>query len=184
MNFSFFVEYLKNLRSVGAIAPSSRYLARRIAGEIDFQNAQVIVELGAGTGAFTRELIRRLNPQARLLVVENNPVFYRRLQQDYGALLNVYIAHASAESLTDLLRNYTLPEQVDYIVSGLPFASLPGAVSRDILAAAQKHTKHGKFITFQYTLLKKPLFEAYFSHITTTRELRNLPPAYVLRAKN
>lgn len=181
---NFFIEYFKNLRSVGAIAPSSKYLARKMIQGIDFGEARVIVELGAGTGAFTGEIVQRLNPHTKFLVVENNPAFYRELRRKYGSYDNVYISDVSAENLTTLLKNYKLSLQVDYVISGLPFASLPGDVSRAILSSVRKHTKHGEFVTFQYTLLKKSLLEAYFSDITTAREFRNLPPAYILRAKN
>lgn len=175
---------MKHIRAVGAIAPSSTYLARKMIEDIDFGTAKVIVELGAGTGSFTHEIIRRRSSETKVLIVENNPAFYRELQRKYGALQNVYITDASAVDLTLLLNQYKLPRNVDYIVSGLPFASLPGEVSHAILRAAKNHTKQGEFITFQYTLLKRSLLEQYFSSITMKREFRNLPPAYVLRARN
>ncbi len=69
---------------------------------------------------------------------------------------------------------------IDYIVSGLPFASLPQQVSSNILKLTQMHLRQGgKFITFQYTLLKKDLIGKYFNKVEIGRELRNIPPAYI-----
>ncbi len=184
MKSLFFLEYLKNIRTVGAVLPSSRYLARKIVSEIDFDTAKVIVQFGPGTGSFTQEIIARKNPETKLLLIEKMPAFCHELKKQFGDEPNVLIECDSAERLTTLLKRHKLPSQVDYIVSGLPFASLPKDVSHGALAAARAHTKRGVFITFQYTLLKRALFDTYFSQITFTRELRNIPPAYVLRAEN
>ncbi|MDO5520655.1 MAG: SAM-dependent methyltransferase, partial [bacterium] len=76
-------------------------------------------------------------------------------------------------------------DRVDYIVSGLPFASLPSDVSTTILEATQRVIgEHGKFITFQYTLFKKGVFLNYFDIATINYEYKNLPPAFVLMMKN
>lgn len=180
----FFWEYLKNLRSVGAVLPSSRYLAREMVRSIDFDTARTIVELGAGTGVFTEELIRRKRATTKLLVIENNPAFAKTLRERCEGNENVYIVEASAEDVSTLLKKYRLPTKVDYIVSGLPFASLPREVSHAILSAAKRHVARGHFITFQYTLLKKSFLQQYFSSVQASREYRNIPPAYVLRATN
>ncbi len=49
----FLLEYIKNPSKVGAIAPSSRYLADGMIQSIDFNSAECIVEYGPGTGVFT-----------------------------------------------------------------------------------------------------------------------------------
>ncbi len=184
MKSIFFREYVKNIRTVGAVLPSSRFLARKIVEEIDFASAKTIVQFGPGTGSFTKEIIARRHPATRLLLIEKNAAFCKQLQRDFGEYGNVIIVHDSAENIGQLLKQHGLPAQIDYIVSGLPFASLPGAVSRAILDAAKHHTRRGYFITFQYTLLKKPLLQQYFSNIAVSRELKNIPPAYVLFAHN
>jgi phospholipid N-methyltransferase len=180
----FFREYVKNIRTVGAILPSSRFLARKIIEGVDFASAQTIVQFGPGTGSFTKEIITKKRSVTKLLLIEKNTTFCHQLQRQYGGAKNVIIVNDSAEHLEALLKQHKLPDQVDYIISGLPFASLPRATSVQILTAARNHTKKGSFITFQYTLLKLAFFEEYFSHITIGRELRNIPPAYVLRMIN
>ena len=49
----FLLEYIKNPRKVGAIMPSSKYLAHEMISSIDFENIDCIVEYGPGTGVFT-----------------------------------------------------------------------------------------------------------------------------------
>jgi phosphatidylethanolamine/phosphatidyl-N-methylethanolamine N-methyltransferase len=183
MNVTFFREYLKNIRSVGAVAPSSRYLARKMVASIDFDSAKVIIEYGPGTGVFTSEIIKRKHPGTTLLVIETNETFYQKLVGKYADTPGVEIINASAEDIDSLhaVRKLSSP---DYIISGLPFTALPASVSRKILTETAKLLgKRGQFITFQYTLVKKALFAKYFSNIAVTRELRNIPPAYVLTCK-
>lgn len=180
MRSVFLAEYLKNIRSVGAVAPSSRYLARKMLETVDFAQAEVIVEFGPGTGVFTAELARRMKPGARLLVIETNPTFHQILRDEYAGVKGVEVINESAEHVGSLLKARHL-RAPDYIVSGLPFAALPAETSHAILAtAAGLLGSKGTFITFQYTLLKKALLASYFSDIQLTREFRNLPPAYVL----
>ena len=181
MSLLFLGEYLKNIRQTGAITPSSRFLARKMVESVDFDRAKVIIEYGPGTGAFTAEIVRRMKPGTRLLVIETNPVFYETLRAKYGAIKGVEILNASAEEAHTIHRKRKLATP-DYIISGLPFAALPAHVSKTILDETVKLLDgKGEFITFQYTLLKKGLLAAYFNDIHVTRELRNVPPAYILR---
>lgn len=184
MKSVFFREYVKNIRTVGAVLPSSRFLARKVVADINFATAKTIVQFGPGTGSFTREIVARRKKGTTILLIEKNETFCRQLEDEFGRTKDVIIINDSAENLGALLKRHKLPAQVDYIVSGLPFASLPSAVTENVLVAAKRHTKQGYFITFQYTLLKKPLFTKYFSQITISREVKNIPPAYVLYARN
>lgn len=184
MRSLFFRQYLKNLRTVGAVAPSSRYLARKMTEAINFDTAKVIVEYGPGTGAITSELVRQLRPGTRLLVIEANQAFYEHLRDTYDGRRSIEIIHDSAANTTQLLNIRGL-KAPDCIISGLPFAALPLDVSRTILeTTVQLLSTTGVFVTFQYTLLKRELFETYFDTLKITREVRNIPPAYVFRCQN
>ena len=184
MHSLFFRQYLQNVRTVGAVAPSSKFLARKMANAVDFDKANVIVEYGPGTGAITKELAKRLQGETKLLVIEANHAFYEHLRKQYSDNGSIEIIHDSAANTANLLKARNLPNP-DYIVSGLPFAALPGDVSREILETTVKLLgHHGVFVTFQYTLLKRELFESYFDTLRITREVRNLPPAYVFCCDN
>lgn len=181
---NFLKQYLKNPRTVGAVAPSSQKLADKMVEDIDFANAACIVEYGPGTGVFTETILRRKKAETIFLAVEFNQAFYELLQEKCKGEQNFILVNGSAEHLSQYLAEYHI-EKVDCIVSGLPFASLPGDVSNRILTLTKQTLKdHGAFITFQYTLLKMKLFQEYFSRIETKRVLFNLPPAHVLTCKN
>lgn len=176
---SFIIQYITKPRSVGAILPSSKYLANKMIEDIDFDQAKYIVEYGPGTGVFTKELIENRKKGTVILLFEGNKEFCKVLKQKYNDEPNLHIINDSAEHIGKYLDRYTIP-YADYIVSGLPFASLPYQVSLNILEQTQKHLKvDGKFITFQYTLLKKDFIGQYFNELSIKREIRNIPPAYV-----
>ena len=79
----FLLEYLKNPRFIGAVAPSGINLSRRMIRPINFKTAKVIVEYGPGTGSFTRELVIHRNPGTALLLIERNPLFCDELKKLY-----------------------------------------------------------------------------------------------------
>ena len=176
----FLVQYITKPRTVGAVLPSSKYLARKMAQQVDFGKASFIVEYGPGTGVFTDEILKRRKPCTRLLLLERNLDFAEQLARKYENTQNITVINDTAEQVGKYLKMHSIPK-VDYILSGLPFASLPSEVSENIL----KETKQvlctgGKFITFQYTLFRKSIFAKHFNEISITHEIRNIPPAYVL----
>ncbi|WP_055669850.1 class I SAM-dependent methyltransferase [Desnuesiella massiliensis] len=179
----FLIEYFKSPRTVGAIAPSSDKLAENMINDIDFQSAKCIVEYGPGTGVFTDKLLKNKEKNTILILIEYNEEFYRQLIEKYADYDNILIINDSAENIDKYLEGYNI-EKVDYIVSGLPFASLPKNVSNKILKKAGSILrKDGLFITFQYTLLKKEYISNYFKRIDYKKVWLNLPPAYVLKCR-
>jgi phospholipid N-methyltransferase len=106
------------------------------------------------------------------------------LKNKYKHEENLYIINDSAENIVKYLKKHDI-SKVDYIVSGLPFASLPKEVSNNILHTSKNILKkNGKFITFQYTLFKKQFINNFFDEIDIRRELKNIPPAYVFYCNN
>lgn len=180
----FLLQYIVKPRTTGAVIPSSRYLADKMMNVIHFETANTIVEYGPGTGVFTELLLEKRLPSTKIILIENNERFYNQLRNKFGHLKNVFIVHDSAENINILLKDLGI-SCADYIVSGLPFASLPKSVSKTILKNTKKVLSNkGKFITFQYTQRKIQFIHAYFNHVNVERELRNLPPAYVLQCNN
>ena len=176
----FLVEYIKNFRQVGAVAPSSRFLAQRMVDHPAFNTAKVIVEYGPGSGVFTDAILTVMRPDAKLVVIEQNPEFYSFLSAKYENNKSVVVLRDSAEHIREIARERGT-KTVDIFVSGLPFAAMPKSVSHSILSESAKLLSgNGIFITFQYSLLKKSLFERYFMKLELKREYKNLPPAYVV----
>ncbi|MDM5356441.1 rRNA adenine N-6-methyltransferase family protein [Peribacillus sp. ACCC06369] len=182
-DFSFIYQYIVNPKTVGAILPSSRYLSNKMIKEINFKDAKYIVEYGPGTGVFTEKILALRNQSTIVVLIENNREFYYLLKKKFWNEKNFIVIHGSAEHVQHYLNEYKIP-YADYIISGLPFASLPQNVSNKILSSTLNVLKTGgEFVTFQYTKVKIPLLKKYFSKITLKREYRNIPPAYILRCE-
>ncbi|GAA0742380.1 class I SAM-dependent methyltransferase [Clostridium oceanicum] len=180
----FLIEYFKSPKTIGAVAPSSQRLAERMVNDIDFDNAKCIVEYGPGTGVFTDKLVKRKKEDTLLVLIEYNIKFCEELKNRYNIYGNIVIINDSAENVDKHLEKYNI-KNVDYVVSGLPFASLPKDISTRILNNTRNILKKkGKFITFQYTLVKKQFIEKYFSKIELNRVVLNVPPAYVFKCEN
>ena len=140
-------KFLRNPRTVGAVSASSRAMARLMVADIPTDRPVNVVELGPGTGAFTRAIVERIAAGSRFLAVELEEEFVERLRR---RMPSVEFVLASAVELERLVKKRHL-EPLDHIVSGLPFASLPIEDIRRILDGIE-HTLRpgGTFTTFQY----------------------------------
>ncbi len=178
--------FVRSPRTIGAVAPSSRTLARAMVAGLDLSGQARVVELGPGTGVVTRVIGEELGAQARALAIEIDPGFAKRLR---GRFPNVEVVCGSAAELQALAQAHGF-DHVDHIVSGLPFASLPAEITTSILDAIQSVLRSGgTFTTFQYVHgYPSPLASAFRRELSARlgaqphRRLvwRNLPPAYVL----
>ncbi|MGE6514654.1 class I SAM-dependent methyltransferase [Lysinibacillus sphaericus] len=180
---TFLTEFIKHPKNTGAISPSSKILAKKMVEAIIFEEAHCIVELGPGTGSFTKEIMKSKQQQTKLVLIENNEIFASALTKQYQDDPSVFVIHGSAENLSSYLKSLHI-KKIDYILSGLPFTSLEPAVSSRILNNVNE-TLHedGEFITFQYSLVKKSFIQNFFDDITLKKVWVNIPPAYVLSCK-
>jgi phospholipid N-methyltransferase len=164
--------FIRSPRHVGSVWPSSAHLAEAMLRPVDFSTAELIVELGAGTGVFTELISRRLAPGARALIFERDEAMRRRLQDRYGNLE----FHPDALELAALVG----PESVDAIVCALPFATFPAQmrarVSQDILAVLRPG---GKMTDVQYSLQMRKALRAMFDDVSIAFVPLNVPPAFV-----
>ena len=95
---SFIQQFWKEKKMVGAMAPSSRFLAEKMLQNINFHSAQVLIELGPGTGVFTDKILKKMRPDAKLLVFELNDNFYNSLKNRITDS-RVILIHDSAEMI-------------------------------------------------------------------------------------
>ncbi len=181
----FLREFLRHPQSIGAIAPSSAALARRMLTAIGLPSRRTIVEFGPGTGAFTRLVAAALAPGQAYLGIERSGAFVQRLRRDFPALR---FEQDSVENLEPILARHGLGP-VDAVLCGLPWASLPIPVQDRVFAALRRTTQPGAvFATFAYLqglllpgawALRRRL-QAEFPQVRTSPVVwRNLPPAFV-----
>lgn len=178
----FLKEAVKNIKTLGTVTPSSRFLSKRMLREIKFSNADVIVELGPGSGAITKYILENLSPNSILICFEINDNFYQQLQELQHPQL--IILKASAEKIVDELKKLQI-DRVDYIISSLPLAIIPDKISNEILIKSfEVLSENGSFIQYQYSLSYfKKLKNVFKESISLEFEPLNIPPAFIYRCK-
>lgn len=176
---SFFSEFIKHAHAVGSVTPSSRFLTRAMLNEIAWGNAHHVVELGAGTGVMTHEILRRLPRGAQLSVYENNAAFIETLKKIEDPRL-----HLAQHSAWDLALQHA-PQSIDVVISGLPLSNFSHQETQQLMRAiATVLTPRGVFVQFQYLPLRYVDVRAFFPDTHMRFEWRNVPPACIYVARN
>jgi phospholipid N-methyltransferase len=174
-------KFAKHGTSIASFVPSSRFLARSTCKGIDYDRARCIVELGAGTGPITKELVARARPHTRLVVVELDPDFCKRLRAKFPG---VDIVEGDACQLNRLLADRGI-RQVDHVISGLPLPSFPAPLRDGVLASVSRSlAPTGTFRQLSVMpWVYRGLYRGYFEDVRFRLVPWNFPPAgvYVCR---
>lgn len=171
----FLRSFIANPRQVGALLPTSSRAVRAMLDMADLGSADVVAELGAGTGVHTREILPRLKPGAKLLAFEIDPDLAEILRSRLADPRLQVIAD-SAEKLPDYLDG----ARPDVIVSALPFTSLPGDVGATVLdRATAALAPGGTLLVLQYSTLILKQLRRRFGSVRRSVCLLNAPPAFL-----
>jgi phospholipid N-methyltransferase len=167
--------FVTNPRQVGAVLPTSRVAIRAMLDMAQVGSAQLVVELGSGTGGSTGEILARLKPGARLLAFEIDPRLAGQLRARYDDA-RLQVIEDSAEHLDRHLGG----ERADVVVSMLPFTSLDKALRRRILDALPRAlTRDGALLVIQYSPLIKGELQRRFGAVRQRITPWNVPPAFL-----
>lgn len=178
----FLKQFLKDKKTIGAVSPSSRFLAKKMLDNIDFSK-KVFVELGPGTGVFTRKIVERIAPDATLFVFELHVPFYEKLKEEFSQEKRVVLINDSAEKIKDYLKKHHF-EYADAVLSSLPLANFNAELTDSILKNIYESLRQGgEYRQFQYSLRCKKQIRNQFDNIKITFTSRNLPPAFVYSCK-
>ena len=177
--------YLRKLMHHGAAiasaAPSSRWVARDMLYGIDFPCTSTVVELGAGTGPITAEILRAAGGRCRCLIVERDRDFCRLLRARFPA---AEVIEADALDYRRLLDDRGVG-RVDHVLCELPLPWFTPEARHQLLGAVcDRLTDGGSFRQLtRLPGLHRALYEPYFDDIRVRVILRNLPPAgcYICR---
>jgi phosphatidylserine decarboxylase precursor-related protein len=176
----FLRSFVANPRSVGAVLPTSRRTVRAMLDLASVERARLVVELGAGTGPQTREILSRLPPDGRLLAFEVDCA----LAQGLAAGIHDPRLRVIADSAEHLER-YLDGERPDVIVSALPFTSLPAGVRDAVLAAAARAlARDGVMVVLQYSPFVRRRLERTFGSVDVRLSPANVPPAVLFRCRD
>jgi len=143
--FTFLCDWVSDPLRVGAVAPSSYSLANIITREITGLHAPVI-ELGPGTGVFTRRLLQRGIPQEELALVESGRELAEFLTGRFP-VAQVFCVDACTLGRIKLFDG----RLAGAVVSGLPLLSMPARRIIAILRSSFGHLRRdGSFYQFTY----------------------------------
>ena len=175
-HWQFLRGFFKNPVMVGSIIPSSRVLIDKMLEPVDWANTKLFVEYGPGVGTFTRPVLEQLGPDARLVTIDTNADFTRYLSDsiDDPRLITVT---GSAANVEKILVEHGLG-QADYVLSGLPFSTLPAGVGEDIAEATANVVRPGgAFLVYQFSPKVLDFIKPHFAPIERGFEWINVPPA-------
>jgi phospholipid N-methyltransferase len=168
--------FIKHPVMVGSIIPSSAKLIAKMLGPVDWDSTRLFVEYGPGVGTFTRPILELLGPDARLIAIDTNAEFidYLRTDIDDPRLIAVTGSAADVEKIV-AAHGF---EHADYVLSGLPFSTLPPGVGDAIgKATARVIRDGGAFLVYQFSPKVRDFIAPFFERIERGFEWVNVPPA-------
>ncbi|MBN8839379.1 MAG: methyltransferase [Sphingomonadales bacterium] len=172
----FFRGFLKHPVMVGSIIPSSDKLIEKMLGPVDWQRCKLFVEYGPGVGTFCRPILEKMAPDATLLTIDTNPDFINYLRHTIADSRFVAV-HGSAADVETIVRDHG-HEKADYVLSGLPFSTLPTGIGPAIAAATQRVLRtEGAFLVYQFSPKVRDFIAPHFPRIDHGMEWWNVPPA-------
>ncbi|RPD98559.1 16S rRNA (cytosine(1402)-N(4))-methyltransferase [Aureibaculum marinum] len=178
---AFIKEAIKNIKTSGTVAPSSRYLIQKMLKEVDFSKTNVIVEYGSGNGNFTKEILKKLSKDSQLICFEINDKFVEHLKKIKDPRLT--ILNESCENIKSVCKNLNITS-IDYFISSLPLTNIPDNISCKILTESYNQLdNNGAFLQYQYSLTYYRKLKKMYNQVDLDFEIRNLPPAFIYKCK-
>ncbi|MGI9377453.1 MAG: class I SAM-dependent methyltransferase [Tsuneonella suprasediminis] len=171
----FFRGFVEHPRMVGSIIPSSRFTIAKMLAPVKWDECMLFVEYGPGVGTFCLPVLERLRRDGTLIVIDTNPLYIDYLNRTisdsrFRAVLG------SAEDVEDIVKAHGF-DQADYVLSGLPFSTLPDGVGPAIAAATYRVIRPGgAFLVYQFSAAARDFMAKHFKHIDSGFEPLNVLP--------
>jgi phospholipid N-methyltransferase len=180
MSSLLFKRFLARPLQVAYILPSSKALIRKVMSKLDFSQPKIIVEFGPGEGCHTREIVRQMHPDSRLLLFELDHELAEHLKEQFAGDPRVEVLNTNAANLKEELAKRGI-EFCDYVVSGIPFSILDIQIKRSILNAVHESlapNEAAAFVIYQCTNELKA-HATMFSRVQSEYFIQNIPPMVV-----
>lgn len=181
--WDFLKAYVNDWHTVGAVAPTSAGVARKMAALGGVSMAHAIAEFGPGTGAITHSLLAALPPDGRMWAFEVYQPFVEHLREHVKDPRFNLLERSAAE--LGEVRRRDVPDGFDAVISSVPFSLLGADLTRDIVRAVAENLRPGgTFVALQYhpTYLAPYLRES-FQQVRRHVYLWNIPPTLLLVAR-
>jgi phospholipid N-methyltransferase len=166
---------------IAQVKSTSPYLVRRICTRLDLGRRRVVVELGPGSGCFSRELLERLSPDSTLLLIETNPGFAGDLGRIPEPRLRVVCG--SAVHLKEFLHR-SGQSRADVVLSGIPFSFYSEDAKMRLLEDIREVlAEGGVFLAYQSSAHLEKYLKRVFPRVRVERQVFHIPPLVVLEAR-
>ena len=160
---------------VGSIIPSSRFTIARMLAPVNWDECRLFVEYGPGVGTFCRPVLERLPRDGTLIVIDTNPLYIDYLKATISDSRFIPVL-GSAADVEDIVRAHG-HAHADYVLSGLPFSTLPDGVGPAIAAATHRVLRPGgAFLVYQFSARAREFMARHFSRIDQGFEWLNVLP--------
>ena len=171
----FFRGFVEEPRMVGSIIPSSRFTVEKMLGPVDWQACDLFLEYGPGVGTFCQPVLDRLKRDGALIVIDTNPLYIDYLKRTIGDS-RFHAVLGSAEDVEAIVKAHGFGH-ADYVLSGLPFSTLPAGVGPAIVASTHRVLRPGgAFLVYQFTARAHALMARHFGRIDSGFEPLNVLP--------
>jgi phospholipid N-methyltransferase len=168
--------FLKHPVMVGSVIPSSKVLIDRMLAPVNWRECKLFVEYGPGVGTFTQHVLERLPADATLVTIDTNPDFTGYLDRKFTDN-RLRAITGSAADVREIISDCGF-KQADYVLSGLPFSTLPAGVGPAIAAeTAAALRPGGAFLVYQFSPKVREFIAPHFERIDRGFEWINVPPA-------
>ncbi len=160
---------------VGSIIPSSRFTIARMLKPVKWDECKLFVEYGPGVGTFCRPVLERLPRDGRLIVIDTNPLYIDYLKATIADSRFIPVL-GSAADVEDIVQAHGF-DHADYVLSGLPFSTLPDGVGPAIAAATHRVLRPGgAFLVYQFSAKARDFMARHFNRIDADFEPLNVLP--------
>lgn len=185
----FLKQFVFSPHVTGAVAASSEGLSNLITDVAELSEASTIIELGAGTGVFTKKILQKMPEDARFFALEVNPHFVEEIRNRYP---EVSVYRDSAVNARKYLEEMGL-KACDRVICGIPWASFEEKLQDELLDTILDVLKPGgRLLTFAYLhglflpagiQFRRKLFSRFRKVTITGTIWTNIPPAFVYSAE-
>jgi len=171
----FFKGFVKHPVMVGSIIPSSPFTIQKMLAPVNWAECDLFVEYGPGVGTFCRPVLERMRGDARLIVIDTNPDFIEYLRKTIRDSRFTAVLGSAAE-VEDIIKAHG-HDHADYVLSGLPFSTLPDGVGPAIAAATHRVLRPGgAFLVYQFSVKARDYMARHFARIDQGFEALNVLP--------
>ena len=175
-HWQFLRGFLKHPVMVGSIIPSSRVLIERMLKPVDWKRTKLFVEYGPGVGTFTRPVLDKMGEDSTLIAIDTNADFIKFLCKSIDDPRLVAVT-GSAADVEKIIADAGFAN-ADYVLSGIPFSTLPPGLGDDVARATSKVIRpEGAFLVYQFSPKVLDFIEPWFDRIERGFEWVNVPPA-------